>query len=80
MRRALAECIIIGPATTIPFHRQILEDPRFISGEVSTSLVESWLLEQNPENGGKQAGDAARNVHMNGMETGARGAIAQIIK
>ncbi len=46
MRRALIETIIVGPPTTIPFHRQIMEDERFVSGEVDTSLVTDWLVEQ----------------------------------
>ena len=46
MRRALVETVIIGPPTTIPFHRQIMEDERFVSGEVNTSLVTDWLAEQ----------------------------------
>jgi acetyl-CoA carboxylase biotin carboxylase subunit len=45
MRRALAELIIVGPATTIPFHQQILEDPRFEAADVHTALVEEWLSE-----------------------------------
>jgi acetyl-CoA carboxylase biotin carboxylase subunit len=46
MRRALIETIIIGPPTTIPFHQQIMEDERFVNGEVDTSLVADWLVEQ----------------------------------
>jgi len=46
MRRALIETVIIGPPTTIPFHRQIMEDERFVSGELNTSLVTDWLAEQ----------------------------------
>jgi acetyl-CoA carboxylase biotin carboxylase subunit len=39
LRRALAETIISGIATTIPFHQEILQDPRFLSGQVDTMLV-----------------------------------------
>jgi acetyl-CoA carboxylase biotin carboxylase subunit len=46
MRRALIETIIIGPPTTIPFHQEIMEDERFVAGEVHTSLVTDWLAEQ----------------------------------
>jgi acetyl-CoA carboxylase biotin carboxylase subunit len=46
MKRALTECIIIGPPTTIAFHQQILEDPRFINEEMHTGLVAEWLAEQ----------------------------------
>lgn len=45
-RRALLETIIIGLPTTIPFHQKILEDPRFLNGEVHTGLVAEWLAEQ----------------------------------
>jgi len=43
MRRALVECQIEGIKTTIPFHRHLLDDPRFIAGEASTSFLEQWL-------------------------------------
>jgi acetyl-CoA carboxylase biotin carboxylase subunit len=46
MRRALVETVIIGLPTTIPFHQEIMEDKRFVSGEVHTSLVTDWLAEQ----------------------------------
>ncbi len=47
MRRALIETIIIGLPTTIPFHQEIMEDERFVVGEVHTSLVSDWLAEQS---------------------------------
>ena len=47
MRRAMEECIIIGPPTTIAFHQRILEDERFVSGEINTGLVPQWLSEQS---------------------------------
>jgi acetyl-CoA carboxylase biotin carboxylase subunit len=49
MRRALAECIIVGPATTIPFHRHMLEDPRFLSADLHTGLVADWLQAHREE-------------------------------
>ncbi len=49
MRRALDETVIVGPPTTIPFHERILEDARFISGEIHTGLVNEWLAEQPVE-------------------------------
>ncbi|MFL5733574.1 MAG: acetyl-CoA carboxylase biotin carboxylase subunit [Chloroflexia bacterium] len=52
MRRALAETIIIGPPTTIPFHQEILEDPRFTAAEMHTGLVTEWLQEQDVEGEG----------------------------
>jgi acetyl-CoA carboxylase biotin carboxylase subunit len=47
MRRALIETVIIGPPTTIPFHQEIMEDERFVAGEVHTALVSDWLAEQS---------------------------------
>ncbi|MEX2554262.1 MAG: acetyl-CoA carboxylase biotin carboxylase subunit [Actinomycetota bacterium] len=43
MVRALDEYVIEGVRTTIPFHRMIMEHPRFASGEFSTSFVENEL-------------------------------------
>lgn len=49
-RRALIETIIVGLPTTIPFHQKILEDPRFLNGEIHTGLVTEWLAEQVIDN------------------------------
>jgi acetyl-CoA carboxylase biotin carboxylase subunit len=46
MRRAVRECIIVGPPTTLEFHERIVDDPRFIEGKVHTGLVGEWLAEQ----------------------------------
>jgi acetyl-CoA carboxylase biotin carboxylase subunit len=43
MRRALDEMVIEGIATTIPFHRAVMEDPEFASGEVTTDYLERRL-------------------------------------
>ena len=45
-RRALDEFIIEGIPTTIEFHKKILRDERFISGNFNTSLIEEILKEQ----------------------------------
>ncbi len=42
-RRALREYEITGLDTTIPAHLKILEDDRFLSGDVSTRLVEDHM-------------------------------------
>lgn len=43
MRRALTEYQIVGVRTTIPFVRWLMEQPRFISGDISTDFVaEEW--------------------------------------
>ncbi len=43
MLRALDEYVIEGVKTTIPFHRLVLSDDRFIAGTYSTSFVEHEL-------------------------------------
>ena len=43
MARALDEYVIEGVKTTIPFHRMIMEHPRFVAGDISTSFVENEL-------------------------------------
>jgi len=40
MKRALEEIVIEGIATTIPFHRKIMDHPRFIQGDISTYFIE----------------------------------------
>ncbi len=40
MRRALDEFIIEGVNTTIPFHKKVLNNPDFISGNFTTNFVE----------------------------------------
>jgi pyruvate carboxylase subunit A len=39
-RRALAEFILRGPSTTIPFHRAVLEEPDYVDGKLSTHFIE----------------------------------------
>ncbi|MGI6147791.1 MAG: acetyl-CoA carboxylase biotin carboxylase subunit [Firmicutes bacterium] len=46
MERALDELVIEGIETSIPFHRQILQDRRFRQGEFSTRFVDELLSEQ----------------------------------
>jgi len=48
-RRALDEFIIEGIPTTIDFHKKILADKRFISGQFTTSLIDEILKEQLQE-------------------------------
>jgi acetyl-CoA carboxylase biotin carboxylase subunit len=44
MRRALREFVIKGIKTSIPFHRAVLENPRFLSGHFDTSFIETEIL------------------------------------
>src|SRR5437588_8974999 len=43
MRRALTEYQVLGVRTTLPFARWLMENPRFIEGDMSTDFVaEEW--------------------------------------
>ena len=41
MRRALDEFVIEGIHTTIPFHRKMMENPDFISGNFDTKYLDT---------------------------------------
>ncbi len=41
MRRALFEYIIVGIKSNIPFHKAVMENPRFIKGELGTHFIDS---------------------------------------
>jgi acetyl-CoA carboxylase biotin carboxylase subunit len=43
MRRAVSEFIVEGIRTTLPLHARLLADPRLISGDYSTTFLESGL-------------------------------------
>jgi acetyl/propionyl-CoA carboxylase alpha subunit len=38
--RALREFVVVGPATTISYHRAILDNPDFRSGNLNTRFIE----------------------------------------
>jgi biotin carboxylase len=38
-QRALREFVLVGPATTIPYHRAILASPDFRSGKLTTNFI-----------------------------------------
>lgn len=44
MRRALEEFIIEGIPTTIPFHKKVMEDERFIEGKADTGFLNDFIL------------------------------------
>ena len=46
MRRALDEFIIEGIKTTIPFHRQLMDHPDYISGNYTTKFMEDFEMEE----------------------------------
>jgi acetyl-CoA/propionyl-CoA carboxylase biotin carboxyl carrier protein len=47
-RRALQEFVLTGPATTIPFHRSLLQEPDFQAGRITTYFIQEHpaLLER----------------------------------
>ena len=44
MRRALDEFVIEGIKTTIPFHRQLMDDPRYIAGDYTTAFMDTFKM------------------------------------
>lgn len=44
MKRALDEFVIEGIKTTIPFHRQLMEHPDYISGNYTTKFMEDFTM------------------------------------
>ena len=46
MKRALDEFVIEGVKTTIPFHRQLMDDPDFVAGNYTTKFMEDFELDE----------------------------------
>jgi acetyl-CoA carboxylase biotin carboxylase subunit len=46
MKRALDEFVIEGVKTTIPFHRQLMDDPRYVAGDYTTAFMDSFKMEE----------------------------------
>ncbi|MFY7665829.1 acetyl-CoA carboxylase biotin carboxylase subunit [Flavobacterium sp.] len=44
MKRALDEFVIEGIKTTIPFHRQLMDDPRYVEGNYTTKFMEDFHM------------------------------------
>tara|TARA_B100000809_G_scaffold265426_1_gene324222 strand:+ start:1698 stop:3056 length:1359 start_codon:yes stop_codon:yes gene_type:complete len=49
MRRALDEFVIEGIKTTIPFHRQLMDHPDYISGDFTTAFMDSFEMSEIEE-------------------------------
>ncbi len=49
MERALSEYVIEGIKTTIPFHEQLMKDPKFREGNVTTKFMETFDLKPPKE-------------------------------
>ena len=45
MKRALDEFVIEGVKTTIPFHRQLMDHPDYVSGNYTTKFMEDFEME-----------------------------------
>ena len=50
MRRALDEFYIEGVKTTIPFHRQLLDNEDFLAGNYTTKFMEDFVMDRSYEN------------------------------
>ncbi len=48
MKRALDEFVIEGIKTTIPFHRQLMDDPAYVEGNYTTKFMETFKM-NDPE-------------------------------
>jgi acetyl-CoA carboxylase biotin carboxylase subunit len=46
MKRALDEFVIEGVKTTIPFHRQLMDEPDYVSGNYTTKFMEDFVMEK----------------------------------
>ncbi|TQD40677.1 acetyl-CoA carboxylase biotin carboxylase subunit [Haloflavibacter putidus] len=54
MKRALDEFVIEGVQTTIPFHRQLMDNPDYLEGNYTTKFMEGFVMDekykdQNPD-------------------------------
>jgi acetyl-CoA carboxylase biotin carboxylase subunit len=47
MKRALDEFVIEGIKTTIPFHRQLMDDEKYIAGDYTTAFMDTFVM-KNP--------------------------------
>jgi len=68
LRRALSEFRVEGISTTLPFHRALLEDEVFASGEYTTGFMAERLqgmeIEASPVTGAAEAGKGSREVEV----------------
>jgi len=46
MKRALGEFVIDGVKTTIPFHKKVMEDERFLKGDVHVNFLDSFQMSE----------------------------------
>ena len=46
MKRALDEFVIEGVKTTIPFHRQLMDDPAYVEGNYTTAFMDTFKMNE----------------------------------
>lgn len=46
MKRALDEFVIEGIKTTIPFHRQLMDDPDYVAGNYTTAFMDTFKMNE----------------------------------
>lgn len=49
MKRALDEFVIEGIKTTIPFHRQLMDNPDYVAGNYTTKFMEDFVMKDPVE-------------------------------
>ncbi len=49
MKRALDEFVIEGIKTTIPFHRQLMDNPDYLAGNYTTAFMDHFVMAPQPE-------------------------------
>ncbi len=62
MRRALSEYHILGVVSNIPFHRSLLQHPRFLNGDFDTRFVEDQFSMDDAAEGTETAPEIAAIV------------------
>jgi len=60
MKRALREFVVKGIKTSIPFHRAVMEHPKFIEGHFDTTFIDAEM--SGPDALGPGAGEQEREV------------------
>ncbi|WP_299259442.1 acetyl-CoA carboxylase biotin carboxylase subunit [uncultured Aquimarina sp.] len=50
MKRALDEFVVEGIKTTVPFHRQLMDHPDYVSGNYTTKFMEDFKMEEPKDN------------------------------
>jgi acetyl-CoA carboxylase biotin carboxylase subunit len=46
MKRALDEFVIEGIKTTIPFHRQLMDEPAYVEGNYTTAFMDTFKMKE----------------------------------